>query len=96
MGMRAEESAARASKLPWKRSRPQLPRGEILVRLAPDLRPHGNPGLRCHPRRPPIAASGLRDGNVETVMRVLHRGLARRSAHRRAIPAGPLSPVRPP
>ncbi len=61
-----------------------LPRGPQLVRLAADLRPHRTRGLPGHPRRRAVAASGLRHGHVQALLRLLHHGLARRSPHRRA------------
>ena len=73
--------------------RPQLPRGQVLVRLAPNLRPHRGPSLQCPTGRRPNAPSRLRYGDVQAVLPVLHHGLAPISAPR-AIAAGALPPLR--
>ena len=84
MGLRRDESAARARRLPWSRSERNSPGRPAMVRLAAHLRPHDRRGLPCHPGRRPGPPSRLRHGNVEAVLCVLHHGFARRSSHRRA------------
>ena len=96
MGMRAEESAARARKLPWKRSDRNSKAGRSWYDWLPIF------GLTEHQVFDVIHAAGQSPhpayamGMSRLSCRVLHHGLARRSPHRRAIAAGPLSPVRPP
>ena len=96
MGMCAEESAARPSKLPWKHSDQNSRAGRSWFDWLPTF------GLTDTQVFDVIRDAGqsphpaYRMGVSRLLsVRVRHHGLARRSVHRRAIAAGHPSPVRP-
>ena len=75
MGMRAEESPARAQKTPWRRNNRMSVAGREAFDWLPvfDLSTEGR--IPCHPRRRPDAALGLRRRHVEAELHLLHPGV---------------------
>ena len=97
MGMRAGESPARARKSPWRLSERNSRAGRTWFDWLPIFDLTETRGLPTSSANAgTVAASGLRHGHVQALLRLLHHGLARRSPHRRAASAGSVRALRPP
>ena len=92
LGIRRDESAARAKRVPWRRNErmsPARPRG---LRLAADLRPPDPRRVLHHPRRRPVAAQDL-PSPVAVQLLVLHFLVAPRLTDGGRTPCGSLPPL---
>ena len=90
LGIRHDESAARAKRDPWRRNERLSLAGREVFRLAANLRPHDRRRVPRHPRRRTVAALDL-PPSVAMQLLLLHFLLARGSAAGGRTPSRPLS-----